>query len=242
MGQNQNESALVLSRRNVGEADRLITLLTVDSGLLRVLAKGVRRIPSRRGGHVEPLTRIEATIHASGSYLFLTDVSTVHYHQDLRSKPALLSQAGRMASAIEHLFVEGEGDRELVDSVARSWALLPLLSESQRLMLEAALLLSFLRRAGLAPLLDYCMGCQRYEVTGSVVLERTAGGWYCSSCRRFPQALVSFPAEALLFLKRLMHVPQAMIATQTVPAGGAQLFQAVQQYVFSPLTNTVWLM
>ena len=48
-----NTEAVVLSRRNFGEADRIITLFTRDHGKITVLAKGVRRPRSKKAGHLE---------------------------------------------------------------------------------------------------------------------------------------------------------------------------------------------
>lgn len=45
--------AIVLTRTNYGEADRIVTLLTPDQGKVRVLAKGVRKIKSRMAGGIE---------------------------------------------------------------------------------------------------------------------------------------------------------------------------------------------
>lgn len=49
----QVTDAIVLTRIDYGEADRIITLLTPDHGKLRVIAKGVRRVKSKLAGGVE---------------------------------------------------------------------------------------------------------------------------------------------------------------------------------------------
>jgi DNA repair protein RecO len=49
----QVASGIVLSRTNFGEADRIITFLTVNEGKLRLMAKGVRKIKSKLAGGVE---------------------------------------------------------------------------------------------------------------------------------------------------------------------------------------------
>jgi DNA repair protein RecO (recombination protein O) len=46
-------SAIILSRTDYGEADRILTLLTPEHGKLRLLAKGVRRIKSKLAGGIE---------------------------------------------------------------------------------------------------------------------------------------------------------------------------------------------
>jgi len=42
-----------LSRTDFGEADRIVTLLTLDHGKLRLMAKGVRRVKSKLAGGIE---------------------------------------------------------------------------------------------------------------------------------------------------------------------------------------------
>lgn len=46
---------VVLRRRALGEADRIVTLFTRKFGKLRAVAKGVRKPKSRLAGHLEPL-------------------------------------------------------------------------------------------------------------------------------------------------------------------------------------------
>jgi len=46
-------TAIVLSRTEYGEADRILTLLTPDHGKLRLMAKGVRRLKSKLAGGIE---------------------------------------------------------------------------------------------------------------------------------------------------------------------------------------------
>src|SRR5688572_20574233 len=84
--------ALILSRRSQGEADRLLTFFTPDQGILKVLAKGVRRIPSRRGGHVEALARVTGILHGKPGHYFLAGVETLDYHVALRQDVAALEQ------------------------------------------------------------------------------------------------------------------------------------------------------
>jgi len=49
---------VVLRHANWGEADRILTLYTRERGKVRAIAKGVRRIKSRKAGHLEPFTQV----------------------------------------------------------------------------------------------------------------------------------------------------------------------------------------
>ena len=51
--------ALVIRHTNFGEADRILTLYSREKGKIRVVAKGVRKLKSRKAGHLEPFTRVQ---------------------------------------------------------------------------------------------------------------------------------------------------------------------------------------
>src|ERR671916_44970 len=53
------DEAVVLRTHKLGEADRIITLLTRESGRVRAVAKGVRRTSSRFGSRLEPFTHVD---------------------------------------------------------------------------------------------------------------------------------------------------------------------------------------
>jgi len=55
--------AIILSRTNYGEADRIMNILTPDNGKLSVIAKGVRREKSKLAGGIELLAISELTLH-----------------------------------------------------------------------------------------------------------------------------------------------------------------------------------
>lgn len=67
---------VVLSRRNIGEADKLITLFTKHYGKKRIIAKGVRRIHSRRAPHLEVFSYVHVMVYQGKTWDTLTEVVT----------------------------------------------------------------------------------------------------------------------------------------------------------------------
>src|SRR5437764_10795101 len=57
------DEAVVLRTQKLGEADRIITLLTRRHGRVRAVAKGVRRTGSRFGSRVEPFMQVDLQLH-----------------------------------------------------------------------------------------------------------------------------------------------------------------------------------
>ena len=74
-------TAIVLKRRDQGEADRLLTVLARERGKVTLLAKGVRRQASRKAGHLEPFTYVELLVAKGKSLDIVTQAETVEAHR-----------------------------------------------------------------------------------------------------------------------------------------------------------------
>lgn len=68
--------AVVLKRRNAGEADRIITIFTKEYGKMRVIAKGIRKITSRRAAHLEVFREAFLTVHKGKTLDIVTEVTS----------------------------------------------------------------------------------------------------------------------------------------------------------------------
>ncbi len=79
--------AVVLRHSDWGEADRLLWLFTLELGKVRVLAKGARKIRSRKAGHLEPFTRVRLLLAKGREILLVTQAETIEaylpLHEDL---------------------------------------------------------------------------------------------------------------------------------------------------------------
>src|SRR4029078_5856099 len=76
--------AIVLSRFDLGEADRVLTLITPTGGKLKAIAKGVRRTTSRLGGSLEPFAELTVALARGRTFDFVTQVSVGHAWLRLR--------------------------------------------------------------------------------------------------------------------------------------------------------------
>ncbi|MEO7125242.1 MAG: DNA repair protein RecO [Nakamurella sp.] len=71
------DSAVVLRVGKLGEADRIVTLLSRRSGRIRAVAKGVRRTRSRFGGRLEPFNHVDVQLYAGRTLDTVTQAVTV---------------------------------------------------------------------------------------------------------------------------------------------------------------------
>lgn len=92
------DEAIVLRTHPLGEADRIITVLTRHHGLIRCVAKGVRRTKSRFGARLEPFCVINAMFHRGRSLEVLTQAEIIRpYGLDLAADYQLFTRANVMA-------------------------------------------------------------------------------------------------------------------------------------------------
>jgi DNA repair protein RecO (recombination protein O) len=71
------DDGVVLRTQKLGEADRIITLLTRQNGRVRAVAKGVRRTKSRFGARLEPFTHVDLMIHLGRSLDVITQAEVI---------------------------------------------------------------------------------------------------------------------------------------------------------------------
>ena len=76
--------AIILKRRDFGEADRLLTILTPVYGKVDVIAKGARKPVSHKTGHVELFTRADMLIHRGRELAVLGQVEMTEPYLMLR--------------------------------------------------------------------------------------------------------------------------------------------------------------
>src|SRR5689334_19975989 len=75
---------IVIKRKDFGEADRILTVFTRHQGKIQVIAKGVRKINSRRAAHVELLNQSILTLH-EGKLPILTEAETLNHYSLLKN-------------------------------------------------------------------------------------------------------------------------------------------------------------
>src|SRR5262245_28381592 len=110
--------AIVLRRTDYGEADRVVTLLTPEVGKLRVLAKGARKITSRKAGHIELFTRTQLLLAKGRSFDLITQAELIEPHRALREDVSRGAMAHYLCELAEQFAPEDSESAALYDLLA----------------------------------------------------------------------------------------------------------------------------
>lgn len=74
------DEAIVLRTHKLGEADRIITMLTRNHGRIRAVAKGVRKTNSRIGARLEPFGHVDVQLHEGRGLDTVNQVESIAAH------------------------------------------------------------------------------------------------------------------------------------------------------------------
>jgi len=116
--------AIVLSRFELGEADRVLTLLTPHDGKLKAIAKGVRRPGSRIGGSVEPFAELHLVLVRGRTFDVITQASVGEAWLRLRDRLESAATAWYMGELAERAVEERAFAYPIYALLRRSYQLL----------------------------------------------------------------------------------------------------------------------
>jgi DNA repair protein RecO (recombination protein O) len=190
--------AVVLRRGDLGEADRILTVYSPEHGKLRLVAKGVRKVRSRKAGHLEPFTRVELQIARGHDLDVITQAEAADLHTGLHRDLERFGYAAYVVELMDRFTVqEGESRalyRLLVDTLDR------LAEPSEPAAVVAYYQLRLLDLLGYRPELFRCLGCGAEVRPVDHYFSAVAGGVLCPECgpRRHEARSLSLPVLKVL--------------------------------------------
>lgn len=197
-------SAIVLRHADWGEADRLLTLYTREQGMVRALAKGARKVTSRKAGHLQPFTHITVQLAKGRDLLIVTQVETVNAFLPLHDD---LIKTGHAAYAVELLLRFSYEDEGANPSVFRL-----LLETLTRIQHEADAWIPIryyemrlLDAVGFRPQLFECANCGRGILPEDQFFSFTAGGAVCPRCGEGLPNLMRISLETLKYFRHFQR-------------------------------------
>ncbi len=149
--------AILLGAADYREADRIVTLFTLEKGKLKGVARGAKRSMRRFGGALEPFARLTVQLALTGSLARVDGADAATIHPGIRADLLKIGYAGYACEAVDLLLPEGLPNprlfRLLAAYLARLDAAPP--APSDRRFFE----MNLLNVIGYRPALDECATC-----------------------------------------------------------------------------------
>ena len=195
------DEAIVLRTHKLGEADRIVTLLTRTHGKVRAVGKGVRRTSSRFGSRLEPFMHVDLQLSTGRNLDIVTQAETLGAYGRAVCEDYTLYTAGTVMLETADRLVEAEKE----PAVQQYWLLvgavraLSTREHAPGLVLDSYLLRA-LAIAGWAPSFTDCARCGEPGPHHAFAI--ASGGAVCSRCR--PPGAASPAPETFALLASLL--------------------------------------
>jgi DNA repair protein RecO (recombination protein O) len=223
-------TGIVLRQRRLGEADKILIILTPNLGKLEAVAKGVRRPRSKLAGHVEPLTHTSFLIAQGRTLDIVTQAQGIDVFLPLRED---LERLGRALYAVE-LADRFTAERQ------ESYPIFRLLLETLRRLAEQPDLDTVLRYyemrlldyAGFRPQLDRCVSCGAALEPTTNYWSASGGGVLCPASVAEEELARPLSVNALKVLRLMQGSSFAEVARVAIPPSlAAELERHLWEYL-----------
>jgi DNA repair protein RecO (recombination protein O) len=187
------DQGVVLRTIKLGEADRIVTILTQGHGKVRAVAKGVRRPGSRFGSRLEPTSHVALQCYRGRELDVVTQVETLDARRTLWEHYGCLTHAVSMLEAVDQVAQERERNAALYRMLVGA---LRTLAADPSPVVSTAFFWKLLSLEGFHPLLDLCARCG--GDAPFVALDLEEGGVLCETCGHQSGRLLTPDGLALL--------------------------------------------
>ena len=212
------DRAVVLRQHKLGEADRIVTLLTRDHGLVRAVAKGVRRTRSKFGSRLEPFAHIDVQLHPGRNLDIVTQVVSIDaFATDIVCDYGRYTCACAVLETAERLAGEERAPAPALHRLTVGALRAVADGTRPRELVLDAYLLRAMGIAGWAPSLTECARCA--DPGPHRAFHIAAGGSVCMHCR--PSGSVT-PPQAVLDLMAALYEGDWAVAESSSPSHRGQ--------------------
>ncbi len=211
--------AIVLRSMDLGEADRVLTVLTPRLGKLRVIAKGIRRTRSRLGGGLEPFSDVHLVLAVGRTFDVVTGTSLEDPHLGLRNDLHSTAAAWYVIELADR-FCEGAADSHgaFIRLAQALSALDAAPEEVSRRLVARWFELHLLDAMGFRPELSQCLDCGAPLVPDGNSYSPVGGGILCAACGSAALGARSISTDALKVMRHLQRSQLGEVLRLSLPA------------------------
>ena len=223
--------AIVLSRFDFGEADRILTLLTPELGKIKAIAKGIRRPTSRIGGSLEPLAELRLQLARGRTFDVVTQVTMQHAWLGLRDRLEVTATAWYCAELVDRSLEERHAAEPLYLLLRRAYELLDGGMSPGRVARWFEMRLC--DELGVRPEVDRCVECDRLLEPGDAVRWiPLVGGVLCGRHAGPSHGAAGLSTDALRVLKAYQRMDvEGLAGLRLPPAVEAEVERVMGEFV-----------
>ena len=208
--------AVVLRHSDWGEADRLLTIFTSYKGKLRAIAKGVRKLNSRKAGHLEPFTLVNLMLARGRDFWIVTQAEMVESFSHLREDLHLTGAASYLIELIDRFTYEEQENHPLYQVLVESIKHLD--GGEDVFIVTRYFELRLFDHLGYRPQLASCVNCGKEIKPEDQFFSFEKGGILCPGCGTTANKVNPISMNALRYLRHFQRSSYTEVIKVKIPA------------------------
>ncbi len=210
-------SAIVLRRIDLGEKDRILTILSREHGKLSAVAKGCRRPGSKLSGASEPLTYCKMFMSSGRDLDVITQAEIKESFPNAKSGIKAIAHGIYILELSDRFVEERQPNPDLFDTLLSALYLLESQTDSE--IVARYFELQLLSLLGYEPHCESCLRCSRQIAAGRMAFSPSLGGAVCDQCENPPADAIWMPAAAASYVRALRQTQPNLLRNLRVPSG-----------------------
>jgi len=232
--------AIILGHIEYGEADRILKVFTFKKGKITAIAKGVRRIRSRKAGHLEPFTRATLLLAKGRNMDIVTQAETVDNYPGLREDLQRIGYASYVVEVLDRFTYE-EGQNIAIFRLLAN-TLKRLETHPNPVTVIHYYELRLLDLVGFRPQLFECVDCGKPIQAEDQFFSPLAGGVACPHCGKARPEAWPIGVDTLRYFRHLQRSNweqvEGIVIPEAIEPVLADLIQRYVSYILERKLNT----
>jgi len=206
--------ALILKRRDFGEADRVLTVLTPAHGKRQAIAKGARKPISKKTGHVELFSRVDMLISSGRTFDIVSQAEMVTPYLALREDLTRGAYASYIAELTDRFSLDEDTEQaDVFDLLAESFQ--NLCDDTDGRLAVRYFEVHLLDCAGFRPELHHCVFTFELVEPRDQYFSFSEGGIVSPSAAQYASSITPISLDALKLLRHIQRSTYSHVRTLT---------------------------
>lgn len=233
--------AIVVRHVNYDEADRFITFLTPFQGRVSALAKGVRKINSRKAGHLQPFTYVDVQLSkGSGASWLVTQVSTIEAYPEILASLDKTVRTSCVLELADRFSLEGVENVQLFQLTLDTLRRIAVFEDI--FPVQRYFDLQLLNLTGYRPQFFECVRCHKKILPEDQYIHYGMGGVLCPNCGEITAGARKISMQTLKYFRYYQTRSFAEAAAAGWPRDirleSENLLTGYQSYLLERKTNS----
>lgn len=207
MEKHYTTDAITLKSYDLNDADKIVVMYSKEKGLMRSVAKGIKRPKSKLGSRLDLLMANNIQFSRGRNMDVVCQAQTINNFKTIREDISKLMVSSYLSEIVANYGMENDPCAEEVYDLLYSAMEYVAQAETKTKILLTAIKfqLKMMYQTGIMPELNFCLGCRKDLSSENMCFSIEKGGVFCSHCNTVSNHSIELPYKVRDFLSAMLN-------------------------------------